>query len=46
VVEVIVPLPPGDAQMVLPVNERAGGFAITLTVLLVEEQGVASVAIT
>jgi hypothetical protein len=34
--------------MVLPVNERAVGFAVvaTFTVLLVEEQGVASLAIT
>jgi hypothetical protein len=48
VVEVIVPLPPGDAQIVLPVKERAVGFGVVdiFTILLVEEQGAASVAIT
>ena len=28
VVEVIVPFPPGDTQIVLPVNERAVGIAL------------------
>jgi hypothetical protein len=48
VVEVIVPLPPGDAQIILPVKTSAVGFGVVviLTILLVEEQGAASVAIT
>jgi hypothetical protein len=44
----MVPLPPGDAQIILPVKTRAVGLGVadTFTILLIEVQGVASVAIT
>jgi hypothetical protein len=39
VVDVIVPLPPGDAQIVLPVNTRAVGLAFTVIVTGAEVAG-------